>query len=90
MSDPLSEITLKEEADQLIPDPRVCVELGVTAMTLWRWDRNPELIALGWALPVHINKRKYRSRRQFEKFKRMMVQRAIENRDRTGRKKPTA
>jgi hypothetical protein len=90
MSDPLSEITLKEEADQLIPDPRVCVELGVTAMTLWRWDRNPELIALGWALAVYINKRKYRSRRQLERFKAAMMRRGIENRDRAGRKKATA
>jgi hypothetical protein len=90
MSDPLSEITLKEEADALIPDPKVCAELGVTAMTLWRWDRNAELIALGWAPPVYINKRKYRSRRQLEKFKAAMMARAINDRDRTGRKKATA
>ena len=25
--------------DKLIPDPAVCAEFGVTAMTLWRWTR---------------------------------------------------
>jgi hypothetical protein len=29
--------------DDLVPDPKVILEFGVTAMTLWRWDQDPEL-----------------------------------------------
>jgi hypothetical protein len=33
--------------DTLVPDPLVQKEFGVTAMSIWRWDRDPELIKLG-------------------------------------------
>ena len=29
--------------DTLVPDPQVQKEFGVTAMSIWRWDRDPEL-----------------------------------------------
>jgi hypothetical protein len=29
--------------DSLVPDPVVQKELGVTAMFIWRWDRDAEL-----------------------------------------------
>jgi hypothetical protein len=32
--------------DTLVPDPQVQKEFGVTAMSIWRWDRDPELIKL--------------------------------------------
>ena len=35
--------------DTLVPDPQVQKEFSVTAMSIWRWDRDPELIALGIA-----------------------------------------
>jgi hypothetical protein len=37
--------------DTLVPDPQVQKEFGVTAMSIWRWDRDPELIKLGWPPP---------------------------------------
>ena len=27
--------------DTLVPDPQVQKEFGVTAMSIWRWDRDP-------------------------------------------------
>ena len=30
------------EPNLSIPDPQVCREFGVSAMTLWRWDRDPD------------------------------------------------
>ncbi len=60
----------ENEFDELVPDPQVCKELGVSAMSLWRWDRDPEMAALGWGAPIRINKRKYRGRQQLEAFKR--------------------
>ena len=30
--------------DTLVPDPQVQKEFGVPAMSIWRWDRDPELI----------------------------------------------
>ncbi len=29
--------------DELVPDPKVCGEFGVTPMTLWRWERDERL-----------------------------------------------
>jgi hypothetical protein len=71
---------LADDIDEHVPDPQVCKEFNITAMTIWRWDRNPELVALGWPPPMYVSKRKYRSRRQLEKFKAALMQKAIERR----------
>lgn len=42
---------------RFIPDPQVAERYGISAMTLWRWDRNP---ALKFPAPIRINNRKYR------------------------------
>jgi hypothetical protein len=68
------------EPDELVPDPIVCREFNISAMTLWRWDRDPELAALGFPPPVTIRKRKFRIRKQLETFKRTMLRRAIAQR----------
>ena len=65
--------------DTLVPDPQVQKEFGVTAMSIWRWDRDPELIKLGWPPPIRIRSRKFRSRIALENFKRVMARRAIES-----------
>jgi hypothetical protein len=70
----------EDEPDELVPDPIVCREFNISAMTLWRWDHDPELAALGLPPPVIIRKRKFRVRRQLESFKRCMLRRAIEQR----------
>jgi hypothetical protein len=66
--------------DTLVPDPQVQKEFSVTAMSIWRWDRDPELIKLGWPPPIRIRFRKFRSRTALENFKRVMARRAIEQR----------
>jgi hypothetical protein len=63
--------------DELVPDPIVQAESNVSSMTIWRWDRDAALAALGWPPPVIIRKRKFRQRRALEAFKRAMVRRAI-------------
>jgi predicted DNA-binding transcriptional regulator AlpA len=63
--------------DNLIPDPVVCAEFGVTAMTLWRWTRDTEL---NFPPPIAIRNRNFRSRRQLEAFKARMLRRAIRQR----------
>jgi hypothetical protein len=65
------------EPDELVPDPQVGKELSVSLMTLWRWDRDQEMAALGWPPPVYIRKRKYRGRKLLEKFKSAALRRAI-------------
>jgi predicted DNA-binding transcriptional regulator AlpA len=52
--------------DPLIPDPQVQKELGISAMTLWRWDRDPKL---GFPPPIRIRRRKYRRRSALNRFK---------------------
>ena len=69
--------------DTLVPDPQVQKEFGVAAMSIWRWDRDPELIKLGWPPPIRIRSRKFRSRIALENFKRVMARRAIEQRARS-------
>jgi len=72
----------EEEFDTLVPDPRFAEEMGITLMTVWRHDRDPEMTALGWPPPIRINKRKFRSRRQVEALKAALIKRAIEERGR--------
>jgi hypothetical protein len=43
--------------DRLVPDPQVQWRYGVSGMTLWRWDHNPQL---KFPAPIRINGRKYR------------------------------
>src|SRR5207248_2589815 len=62
---------------ELVPDPEVYREFHISAMTAWRWDRDPELIALGWPPPVYIRRRKHRERPKLEEFKQRLVQQAI-------------
>ena len=67
--------------DALIPDAQVAEEMGVTLMSLWRWDRNKKLIEAGWPPPVYLNKRRYRGRKLLEEFKAQLIERAIKDRD---------
>ena len=69
-----------DEADELVPDPQAQRELGITAMSMWRWDRDETLIAAGWPPPIRIRKRKFRSRRALEEFKASMARRALAQR----------
>jgi hypothetical protein len=66
--------------DELIPDPVVAGEFHVTLMSIWRWDRDPAKIALGWPPKVHIGRRNYRHRSAVEAFKRNLMQRALAER----------
>ena len=71
---------MRKPYDEFAPDLKVCEELGVTAMTLWRWDHDPAKAALGWPPPIRIGPRKFRSRKLLEEFKAAMVQRALADR----------
>ncbi len=73
--------------DNLIPDPVVCAEFGVTAMTLWRWTRDCEL---NFPPPIAIRNRNFRSRKQLEAFKERMLRRAIRQRRGTDQHEPEA
>src|SRR5262249_2389355 len=70
-----------EPPDELVPDPVVWREFGVTSMTLWRWTRDLEL---GFPPAIKIGNRKnshnFRSRRALEAFKQRMIARAIAER----------
>jgi hypothetical protein len=69
-----------DSADTFVSDPDVARELGVSLMSLWRWDHNPELVASGWPAKIQINRRNFRSRHALEEFKRAMLTRAIAER----------
>ena len=67
--------------DELVPDTQARIEFGhISAMTAWRWDRNPRMTALGWPPRVQIGRRNYRSRREIERFKAAVQQDAMKRR----------
>jgi hypothetical protein len=68
---------MPRQNDALVPDAVVCAEFSITSMTLWRWDRDPDL---GFPRPIYIRRRKFRSRSLLEKFKKRMLARAIAGR----------
>jgi hypothetical protein len=70
-------ILASEPPDEFVPDPTVCREFGITAMTLWRWSNDPEL---GFPPRVEIRKRNFRSRRALEAFKNRLMRSAISQR----------
>jgi len=72
------------DIDHLVPDPAFIKEFGVTLMTLWRWDRDPRMIALGLPPPIKIRKRNHRSRKQVEIFKANLLKRALAEREGAG------
>jgi hypothetical protein len=73
-----SSAKLSEAADSLVPDPVVWRELGISAMTGWRWTRDPNL---RFPAAIQIRKRNFRSRRALEEFKTAMMRAAIRQRE---------
>jgi hypothetical protein len=74
--------TTADEHDAFVPDSVVAVELGgVSRMTIFRWDRNPGMAALGLPPRIMVNGRGYRSRQQLEKFKQNLMRKATAARD---------
>lgn len=67
-------VEVGQQPDELVPDPKVQQEFGVSAMTLWRWDRDP---TLEFPPPIKIRKRNYRSRYALDAFKQRMLRAAI-------------
>src|SRR3974377_2102609 len=76
----MSDQTTKAHADTGVRDPQVCKEFGITFMSLLRWDADPAMAELGWAPPMQIRKRKYRSRQMLDAFKAKALARAIKQR----------
>ena len=62
-----------DDHDSLVPGPQVEREFGVTAMTIWRWERSN----LGFPPAIKINGRSYRSRLMLEAFKARLLARAM-------------
>jgi hypothetical protein len=73
---------LQPTPEELVPDPHVSKEFGITSMTVWRWDHDPKMAELGWPAPVYIRRRKYRPRQKLEAFKQRMVEHAARERGR--------
>lgn len=68
------EVTGKKVAyEELVPDPQVWLELGISSMTGYRWTHDPHL---DFPKAVKIRNRNYRTRRALEDFKARMSRRA--------------
>jgi hypothetical protein len=71
-----------EEPDTLVADPQVCREFRISAMTLWRWDRDPRT---NFPARIVLGKRNYRSRKQLGRFKAGLLRQAVVRRAREAR-----
>lgn len=63
--------------DDLVPDPQVWREFGVTPMTGYRWTHDP---VLGFPPAIKIRTRNFRSRRAIDEFKQRLMQEAVAKR----------
>ena len=54
----------------LIPDPAVARRFGVTLMTLWRWDHDPEV---GFPKRIKIRTRNYRRESELNAWENRMA-----------------
>ena len=50
---------------RLLPAPVVCRRYGVSAMTIWRWEHDPQL---DFPKAIRIRRRKYRDERELDAF----------------------
>jgi len=67
--------------DELVTEAQARAEFGgVTAMTFWRWDRDPRMLEMGWPPVIKIGKRNFRSRKDIERFKAAVQQDATKRR----------
>ena len=69
------------DIEHLVPDPLVAEEFHITPMTIWRWDRDPAKIKVGWPPKVKIGTRNYRNRSQLEAFKANVLRLALAERE---------
>ncbi len=60
--------------DAFVPDPQVWKELGISSMTGWCWQRDPDL---NFPPRVQIRGRNFRSRKQLERWKAEMLRRSV-------------
>jgi hypothetical protein len=62
------------EHDELVPDPVVARELGITLMSVWRWSHDADL---KFPPATKIRGRNFRSRKALEEFKKRMLRDAV-------------
>ena len=70
----------RQLVEELVADPQVWKELGVSSMAGWRWTNDP---ALNFPPAIKIRGRNFRSRRMLEAFKKTLIRKALT--DRAGR-----
>jgi len=74
--------THQQQYESLVPDSQAMAELGgVTSMTFWRWDNNPDKAPLGWQRPVKLGRRNFRTRSMIEAVKASLLRQALEARN---------
>jgi hypothetical protein len=83
-------MSVKTDHDTFVADGVVAQELGVSTMTLWRYDHDNKMIDAGWPAKIVMGRRNYRSRNALEEFKASMLRRAMSARKRGYAPNPSA
>ena len=53
--------------NEYLPAPAIQVRYGISALTLWRWTRDPKL---GFPVPLIVNRRRFFRRAEIEAWER--------------------
>jgi hypothetical protein len=79
MDDKFSIVALSPS--KIVADTDIRRDLGgVSRMTTHRWDRDPNMTAIGWPPPISINGRLYRDLQLYECFRARLAREAIRKR----------
>lgn len=70
---------------ELLPGKTICAMFGITAMSLWRWRRNPDL---SFPEPIDICGRLYWRRRDLEAFLQRQAEKSATDRPDAGAARP--
>jgi hypothetical protein len=66
----------------LISDTDIRRDLGgLSRMSIWRWDHDPDMAALGWPPPESVNGRNHRDAEKYESFRGRLAREAIARRN---------
>lgn len=69
---------------------QVAARYGVSAMCIWRWNRDPKMIALGWPADIVINRRRYKETALLDQFDENVRAASMQGLKTSGRKRRVA
>ena len=81
MADKIIRVVEIDASQAVVSDTDIRRDLGsLSRMTIWRWDHDPAMAALGWPPPISVHGRNHRDAEQYERFRGRLAREAIAKR----------